>query len=149
MARVMKAVRGQALSMEATRELALVARGRHTSTACCGKAIPTGTDAWSGSRTGNRFGAGARIPTDTRIAERLQDSSAGKYSMKSVFRRSIRSGLHSSGPWDVMNSVGGEVIRFWGPFDVLARVTITAEMNRYFRADQSNANFALQSDKNF
>jgi hypothetical protein len=50
---------------------------------------------------------------------------------------------------DVMNSLGGEVSRFWGPFDILARLTITADMNRYFRADQSNANFALQIRQNF
>jgi hypothetical protein len=50
---------------------------------------------------------------------------------------------------DVMNSVGGEVSRFVGPFDVLARATYTLDMNRYFRADQSNGNFALQIRQNF
>ena len=50
---------------------------------------------------------------------------------------------------DVMNSIGGEVGRFFGPWDVLARITLTTDINRYFRADQSNANLALQVRQNF
>lgn len=52
-------------------------------------------------------------------------------------------------PVDVMNSVGGEVNRFFGPLEVLARLTLTANLNRYFLADQSNANFALQVKRGF
>lgn len=50
---------------------------------------------------------------------------------------------------DVMNSMGGEVNRFVGPFDILGRVTLTRDMNRYFRGDQGNINFALQIRQNF
>ena len=44
---------------------------------------------------------------------------------------------------DVMNSIGGEVTRFIGPFDVMARATLAVDLNRYFRADQANGNFAV------
>jgi len=50
---------------------------------------------------------------------------------------------------DVQNSVGLEVTRFMGPFDVMARATLTADLNRYFRADQSNANLAFGLRQNF
>jgi hypothetical protein len=50
---------------------------------------------------------------------------------------------------DVMNSIGGEVNRFFGSLEVLARVTLTADLNRYFVADQSNANIALQVKRGF
>lgn len=52
-------------------------------------------------------------------------------------------------PVDVMNSIGGEVNRFFGSFEVLARLTLTDDLNRYFLADQSNANFALQVKRGF
>jgi hypothetical protein len=62
--------------------------------------------------------------------------------------------IYRSGPAleravDVMNSIGGEMSRFIGPFDVMGRVVLTADMNRYFRADQNNLNFALQIRQNF
>lgn len=50
---------------------------------------------------------------------------------------------------DVMNSIGGEVNRFVGPLEVLARITLTADLNRYFVSDQNNANFALQIKRGF
>lgn len=50
---------------------------------------------------------------------------------------------------DVMNSIGGEVNRFFGPLEVLARLTLTTNLNRYFLSDQSNANFALQVKRGF
>ena len=50
---------------------------------------------------------------------------------------------------DVMNSLGAEMSRFIGPFDVLGRMVFTTDMNRYFRADQGNLNFALQIRQNF
>jgi hypothetical protein len=50
---------------------------------------------------------------------------------------------------DVMNSIGGEVNRFFGTVEVLARLTLTDDLNRYFLADQSNANFALQVKRGF
>jgi len=52
-------------------------------------------------------------------------------------------------PVDVMNSVGGEVNRFFGSLEVLARLTLTNDLNRYFLADQANANFALQIKRGF
>jgi hypothetical protein len=50
---------------------------------------------------------------------------------------------------DVINSIGLEVTRFIGPFDVMARATLSADLNRYFRADQSNGNFVLGLRQNF
>jgi hypothetical protein len=46
-------------------------------------------------------------------------------------------------PVDVLNSLGAEASRFIGPFDFMARTTLTVDFNRYFRADRANANFAL------
>jgi hypothetical protein len=50
---------------------------------------------------------------------------------------------------DVMNSIGGEVNRFVGPLEVLARITLTADLNRYFVSDENNANFAFQVKRGF
>lgn len=46
-------------------------------------------------------------------------------------------------PVDVEQSVGTEISRFVGPFDVTGRVVLTSNLNRYFLKDVSNANFAL------
>ncbi len=45
---------------------------------------------------------------------------------------------------DVMNSLGAEVTRFLGPFDVTAGMVLTRELNRYMtNEDATNANFSL------
>lgn len=50
---------------------------------------------------------------------------------------------------DVLNSIGAEATRFVGPIDVMARITLAVDLNRYFLANQSNANFALGLRQNF
>lgn len=61
---------------------------------------------------------------------------------------------YSSGPAlekavDVEHSIGAELSRFVGPFDVSGRVILTSDMNRYFLNDKSNANFALTVRQGF
>ena len=46
-------------------------------------------------------------------------------------------------PTDVQYSLGAELSRFIGPFDVTGRTVITSEANRHFLQDKSNLNFAL------
>jgi hypothetical protein len=50
---------------------------------------------------------------------------------------------------DVQQSIGAELSRFVGPFDVAGRVVLTSNMNRYFLSDKSNANFALTVRQGF
>lgn len=50
---------------------------------------------------------------------------------------------------DEINSFGVEGTRFIGPFDVMARATLAVDLNRYFRADRSNGNFALGVRQDF
>jgi Capsule assembly protein Wzi len=50
---------------------------------------------------------------------------------------------------DVMNSIGAEATRFFGPLDVTARITLTDDINRYFLANVQNANFMLSIRQNF
>ncbi len=50
---------------------------------------------------------------------------------------------------DALNSIGAEATRFIGPLDVTARVTLATDINRYFRADVSNANLMLGVRQNF
>ncbi len=50
---------------------------------------------------------------------------------------------------DVMNSVGGEVSRFVGPFDIGGRVIITSNLNRNFLNDVNNATFGLTISQSF
>ena len=62
--------------------------------------------------------------------------------------------VYSSGqaierPVDEITSIGGEVKRFIGPVDVLARMIVNVDLNRYFLADRTNANFALEVRQNF
>lgn len=44
---------------------------------------------------------------------------------------------------DVLNSIGGEVTRFIGPFDIGARVVLTRNFNRNFEKDVNNGTFNL------
>lgn len=67
---------------------------------------------------------------------------------------SSRDVQYSSGPAlnkpvDVEQSIGAELSRFVGPFDVSGRVVLTSDMNRYFLSDKSNANFALTIRQGF
>jgi hypothetical protein len=50
---------------------------------------------------------------------------------------------------DVQNSIGAELSRFVGPFDIAGRIVLTSELNRYFLSDKSNANFALTVRQGF
>jgi hypothetical protein len=50
---------------------------------------------------------------------------------------------------DVMNSIGAEAMHFFGPLDITGRVTLTQDINRFFRADVPNANFMLGVRQNF
>lgn len=52
-------------------------------------------------------------------------------------------------PVDAITSIGGEVKRFIGPVDVLGRMIVNVNLNRYFLADRTNANFALEIRQNF
>jgi hypothetical protein len=52
-------------------------------------------------------------------------------------------------PVDVEQSIGAELSRFVGPFDVSGRMVLTSDMNRYFLSDKSNANFALTVRQGF
>lgn len=54
-----------------------------------------------------------------------------------------------SRPVDVQNSVGAEMTRFVGPFDITGRIVLTSELNRYFLSDKSNANFGLSIRQGF
>jgi len=62
--------------------------------------------------------------------------------------------IYSSGqpierPVDAITSIGAEAKRFIGPVDVLARMIVNIDLNRYFLADRTNANFALEVRQNF
>jgi hypothetical protein len=50
---------------------------------------------------------------------------------------------------DVENSIGAEVSRFIGPFDVQGRIVLTDNLNRYFLNDVANANFGLTVRQSF
>ena len=50
---------------------------------------------------------------------------------------------------DVMNSIGGEMSRFIGPFDISGRVVLTSNINRDFQNDRSNATVGLTVTQNF
>ena len=61
---------------------------------------------------------------------------------------------YSSGPpnnkaVDVMNSIGTEISRFIGPFDVGGKIVLTDNLNRYFTSDVSNLNFGLTVRQSF
>jgi hypothetical protein len=50
---------------------------------------------------------------------------------------------------DVMNSLGYEIGRFVGPFDITGRVVFTDELNRNFGSDVSNATYGLTVSQSF
>ena len=102
-----------------------------------------------GQMLGSNVGAGSGSAQLIAI-ERF--TSGGK--MKGFFSRvtqgeiSLRLPAYISGdrlenPTDVQYSLGAELSRFVGPFDVSGRATITSEANRHFLSDKSNVNFGL------
>ena len=60
-----------------------------------------------------------------------------------------QSGKPIERPVDAITTFGGEAKRFIGPVDVLARIGLNVDLNRYFRADRTNGNFALEVRQNF
>ena len=50
---------------------------------------------------------------------------------------------------DVENSIGTEISRFVGPFDVSGKIVLTDNLNRYFLSDVSNVNFGLTIRQSF
>jgi hypothetical protein len=50
---------------------------------------------------------------------------------------------------DVMNSIGAEINRFAGSFDITARLVLTSEFNRNFQSDNGNASFGLTVRQSF
>jgi len=50
---------------------------------------------------------------------------------------------------DVQYSLGVEMTRFFGTFDISGRMVLTQNLNRYFESDKSNANFALTVRQGF
>lgn len=62
--------------------------------------------------------------------------------------------IYRSGPpiekaVDAIHTIGAEVNRFFGPFDVLGRTLVNIDLNRFFLADRTNLNFALEVRQNF
>jgi hypothetical protein len=148
-AQVMKAVRGEAFSVEST---------GGTRTRGEGLTYMHGVLRQGHTERGQMLGADVG-PASGSAQEFAFDRYTNRGKITAFVRRQVQHEVrfpivYRRGPAleravDVMNSVGGEVGRFWGPFDILARFTLTQDMNRYFRADQSNANFALQVRQNF
>lgn len=58
-------------------------------------------------------------------------------------RTTYESGPAAMNGVDVMNSIGVEAMRFIGPFDVTARLTLTDDLDRNFITDRANANLQL------
>ena len=52
-------------------------------------------------------------------------------------------------PVDVQHSLGAELTRFVGTFDITGRMILTSELDRYFISDKSNVNFALTIRQGF
>ncbi|MGI9044896.1 MAG: capsule assembly Wzi family protein [Gemmatimonadaceae bacterium] len=52
-------------------------------------------------------------------------------------------------PTDVQYSLGGELSRFVGPFDVTGRAVLTSQANRYFLEDKGNLNVGLTIRQGF
>lgn len=64
-------------------------------------------------------------------------------------RTFYRSGVAAGNTVDEINSIGVEGLRFIGPFDVMARVVLAVDLDRYFVADRANGNFVLGVRQNF
>jgi hypothetical protein len=64
-------------------------------------------------------------------------------------RSFYRSGVAAGNTVDEINSIGLEGVRFIGPFDVMARVVLAADLDRNFLADRANGNLVLGVRQNF
>jgi hypothetical protein len=64
-------------------------------------------------------------------------------------RTLYRSGVPAGNTVDEINSIGLEGMRFIGPFDVMARVVLAVDLDRYFLADRANGNLVLGVRQNF
>lgn len=87
-----------------------------------------------------RFTQGGKLKIFTsRVTQREASTRGPQYSTGPALAR----------PVEVERSLGAELSRFVGPFDVSGRVVLTSDMNRYFLSDKSNANFALTIRQGF
>ncbi|MDQ3082468.1 MAG: hypothetical protein M3R07_09680, partial [Gemmatimonadota bacterium] len=59
------------------------------------------------------------------------------------------SGPEIDGPVDVQNSIGGELTRFVGAFDVTGKAVLTSNLNRNYRGDRTNGTVALVVRQDF
>ncbi len=88
----------------------------------------------------DRFASGGRMTAFfSRVTAREQFGIVAGAGASTTLKRAV----------DVTNSVGGEVNRFVGPFDIGARLTLTSELNRNFLKDASNALFGLTVSQRF
>jgi hypothetical protein len=148
-ASVIKAIRGEALSIEAT---------GGTRTRGEGQTYVHGVLRQGHTERGQMLGADLG-PGSGSAQELAFDRYTNRGRFTAFVRRQVQHEerfptIYRRGPAlekavDVMNSLGAEMNRFIGPFDVLGRMVVTTDMNRYFRADQGNFNFALQIRQNF
>lgn len=87
-----------------------------------------------------RFTQGGKLKIFTsRVTQREASTRGPQYSTGPALAK----------PVEVERSLGAELSRFVGPFDVSGRVVLTSDMNRYFLSDKSNANFALTIRQGF
>lgn len=102
-----------------------------------GQMLGANTGAGSGSAqlfALERYTTGGRIKGFfSRVTQREVSAREEPYSSGPALRK----------PEDVQFSLGTELARFIGPFDVTGRLVLTSEANRYFASDKSNANFVL------
>ena len=75
----------------------------------------------------------------SRVTQRELSARGVQYSTGPAFEK----------PVEVERSLGAEVSRFVGSFDITGRIVLSSDMNRYFLSDKSNANFALTVRQGF
>jgi len=106
-----------------------------------GQALGAPTGAGSGSAQTvayDRFTPGGRMNAFfSRVTQREQ---------LGVMRGAIEPVNHAV---DVMNSIGGELTRFVGPFDIGARLVLTKDINRNFLGDRSNVTLGFNVRQEF
>jgi len=102
---------------------------------------PTGVGSGSAQTAGfDRFTAGGKLSVFvSRVTQRE----------RSLLERDYVSGTPFTKGVDVMNSIGAQVSRFIGPFDVTGKLVFTDNLNRYFQSDVSNVNLGLTVRQSF
>lgn len=50
---------------------------------------------------------------------------------------------------DLQSSIGAELLRFFGPFDVTMKAVLTSNLNRYFLSDRANGSLSLMIRQDF